>query len=134
MSKPVMSSEWAQDYGELWNATPETRKGTSDLTMVIRYRLSEGPDNRVAQLNIESGECVYAGPPRDGEKPDFVLTAKLDVWKQLAAGELGAKKAITLQRLKFQGPLVVALNHLGALEAALKMVGSVDGMTWDNAG
>jgi putative sterol carrier protein len=129
MSTAVITPAWAQGYRELWNSTPETREGTSDLTMVLRYRLAEDPDNRVVQFNIKDGECVYAGEP-GSEKPDFVLTAKLDVWKQLAEGAIGAKKAITMQKLKFQGPLVVALSHLSALEAALKMVGSVDAVTW----
>ncbi len=129
MGKALLSPEWIKEYGEHWNNTPATREGTSDLTMTIHYRLAEDHD-RVGEIEVKDGEVVYAGSPQEGKKPDFLLTAKLDTWKELAEGKVGAKKAITLQKLKFQGPLMVALSHIGALEEAMRIFGRVSDTEW----
>lgn len=130
MTKQLLSEEWIKEYAELWNETPATRDGTSDLTVSVVYRLAEDPDNRKAQINIKEGEVVYAGSTVD-DKPDFVLTAKTDIWRQFGDGKLRAQKAITLKKLKFDGPLMVALSHITALEAALRLFGSVTETEWN---
>ncbi|QHE73790.1 MULTISPECIES: SCP2 sterol-binding domain-containing protein [Rhodococcus] len=130
MTKQLLSEEWIKEYGELWNATPETTEGTSDLTVTIVYRVAEDTDNRRAQINVKNGEVVYAGAVQEDKEPDFTLTAKLDVWRQFADGKLRAQKAIMMKKLKFDGPLLVALSHLSGLEAALWLFGRVTETEW----
>ncbi len=119
-----------KEYGELWNQTPAATGGTADLTMAIVFQLEEDPDNRRAQVDIKEGHVVYAGLVQEPSNPDFVLTAKLDVWRQFADGKLRAQKAIMLKKLKFDGPLMVALSHLPGLEAALRLFGEVSDTEW----
>lgn len=130
MTKNILSEEWIKEYGALWNDTREIVDDTADLTMTVIYRLAEDPENRRAQIDVKDGEVVYAGSVRDDATPDFTLTAKIDVWQQLGAGKLGAKRAITMQKVKFQGPLTVALSHLSGLEGALRLFGRVSDTEW----
>lgn len=80
MPKQLLSEEWIKEYGELWNETKETREGTSDLTISVVYRIAEDSD-RQAQINVKDGEVVYAGAVQEDTEPDFLLTAKLDIWR-----------------------------------------------------
>lgn len=130
MTKQLLSEEWIREYGERWNETPGTREGTSDLTMTVVFRLAEDPDNRRAQVDVKDGEVIYAGSVQDGKDPDFTLTAKTDVWRQFADGKLRAQKAIMMKKLKFDGPMMVALSHLSGLEAALRLFGDVTDTDW----
>ncbi|AII11491.1 SCP2 sterol-binding domain-containing protein [Rhodococcus opacus] len=130
MTKKLLSEDWIKEYGELWNQAPETTGGTADLTITIIYRLAEDPDSRRAQLDIKEGIVVYAGAVQDDKTPDFVLTAKLDVWRQFADGKLRAQRALMMKKLKFDGPLMVALSHIPGLEAALGLFGRVTDTEW----
>lgn len=130
MTKQLLSEEWIREYGQLWNETPGTREGTSDLSMTVVFQLAEDPDNRRAQVDIKDGEVIYAGSVQDGKDPDFTLTAKTDVWRQFADGKLRAQKAIMMKKLKFDGPMMVALSHLSGLEAALRLFGDVTDTDW----
>lgn len=125
----VLSPEWMDEYGRLWNSTPATREGTSDLNMTIEYRLAED-DSRAAQLRVVAGEVVRTGPPEQGVKPDYLVTANLDVFRRLGANELVPSKAILSRKVKFKGPLNIAMAHLPALEEALRMFGRVKGTDW----
>ncbi|AII11431.1 SCP2 sterol-binding domain-containing protein [Rhodococcus opacus] len=129
MTTPVLSPEWMQTYGELWNNTEATRQGLKELSMVIEYRLAED-ESRAGQIQVVSGEVVRAGAPADGVKPEFVLTANTDIWQRLGKGELPASKAMVTRMVKFRGPMSVALAHLPSLEAAMKMMGQIDDTDW----
>lgn len=130
MPKLLLSQDWIKEYGDLWNQTPEATGGTSDLTMTIIFQLAEDPENRRAQLDVNHGHVVYAGPVKGDKEPDFVLTAKVDVWREFADGKLRAQKALMRKKLKFEGPLFVALGHLSGLEAGLKLFGAVSDTDW----
>ncbi|GAA5121983.1 SCP2 sterol-binding domain-containing protein [Haloechinothrix salitolerans] len=125
MATPVLSPEWMKSYAELWNETEATREGLKKLSMVIEYRLAED-EGRAGQIEVVEGEVVRAGAPADGVKPEYVLTAKADTWKRLGAGEIPAAKAMVTRKVKFRGPMSVALAHLPSLEAAMRMFGQID--------
>lgn len=125
----VLSPEWMQEYGKLWNATPATRDGTAELSMVIEYRLAED-GSRAGQFQVVNGSVTRAGEPVDGVKPDYVLTASTDVWRRLGSGELNPSRAIIGRKVKFRGPLNVAMAHLPALEEAMRMFGRVENTEW----
>jgi len=126
-TKKLFSPEWMQAYGELWNSEPATREGTADLSMTICYRLAEDTE-QAGMIRVRDGEVVEWGPPL--AEHDFLLTAKRDVWQDFGAGKLTAKRAIPMQKLKFQGNMMVALAHIGALEAAMKLIGKVPDTDW----
>lgn len=129
MATPVLSSEWMQSYATLWNSTEATRDGLKKLSMVIEYRLAED-EKRAGQIEVVNGEVVRAGAPAPGVKPEFVLTAGSDVWKRLGDGDLAAAKAMVTRKVKFRGPMAVAMAHLPSLEAAMRMFGQVEDTDW----
>jgi putative sterol carrier protein len=63
-------------------------------------------------------------------KPQFVLTATSEVWKRMGDGELPAAKAMVTRKVKFRGPMAVAMAHLPSLEAAMRMFGQVEDTDW----
>lgn len=96
--------------------------------MVIEYRLAE---TRAAQVRSRWSSARSSGrAPADGVKPEFVLTANTDTWQRLGRGELPASKAMVTRKVKFRGPMSVALANLPSLEAAMKMMGQIDGTDW----
>lgn len=118
-----------QAYAGLWNSTDATREGLKKLSMVIEYRLAED-EKRAGQIEVVNGEVVRAGEPAPGVKPEFVLTAGSDVWKRLGDGDLAAAKAMVTRKVKFRGPMAVAMAHLPSLEAAMRMFGQVEDTDW----
>jgi putative sterol carrier protein len=129
MATPVLSPEWMQAYAELWNSTEATRSGLKKLSMVIEYRLAED-EGRAGQVEVVNGEVVRAGGPADGVKPEYLLTAKADTWQRLGSGELPAAQAMVTRKVKFRGPMSVAMAHLSSLEAAMRMIGQIDDTDW----
>lgn len=129
MSKAVLSEEWMQDYAKLWNETPETREGLSKLSMLIEYRLSDDT-SRAGQIEVVNGEVVSSGAPAPGRKPEYVLTATAADWKRLGHGELATAKAMVTRKVKFRGPMAVAMAHLPSLEAAMHIFGRVEDTDW----
>lgn len=129
MPKKILSPEWMEDYAKLWNATPQTREGTAKLSMVIEYRLAED-ESRAGQFEVVNGSAVRAGAPVDGIKPNYVVTGSLENFKRIADGDLDPSRAILSRKVKFKGPLNVAMSHLGALEEALRMFGRVEDAVW----
>jgi len=129
MPIPAFSAEWMQLYGELWNETPLTREGTAKLDMTIEYRLAED-ESRAGQFEIVKGQCVRAGEPIPGSKPTYMITASAEAWKALGSGELHPTKAILGRKVKFKGPMNVAMRHLPSLEEAMRLVGRVQDTDW----
>ncbi|MFC7655280.1 SCP2 sterol-binding domain-containing protein [Pseudonocardia benzenivorans] len=84
---------------------------------------------RVADRD-QAGEAVYGGEPIPDRKPDFVLTAASAVWRRVAAGEISAANAIMTRKIKFVGPVKVAMSHMPVLSTGLRLVGEVDGLVW----
>ena len=125
----LMSPDWAHAYRDLWNGSAEIRQGAKELTMLIEWRVQDAND-QVSQLEITDGEAVYGGVQIDGRKPDFVLTATASVWDRVADGELGVANAIATRKIKFVGPIKVAMANMAVLSAGLRLVGEVDGLVW----
>jgi putative sterol carrier protein len=125
----LMSPEWARAYRDLWNDSAEIRQGAKELSMLIEWRVQDA-DDQVSQLEITDGEAVYGGVQIDGRKPDFVLTATASVWHRVADGELGIANAIATRKIKFVGPIKVAMANMAVLGAGLRLVGQVDGLVW----
>lgn len=92
----------------------------------------EGSGRSRRQIDIKQGEAVYGGAPLPERKPDFILTATTAVWKEVATGEISAGNAIMTRKIKFVGPVKVAMSHMPALSRGLTLAGEVDGLEWDN--
>jgi putative sterol carrier protein len=129
MGKALLSDEWMQDYARLWNETPVITEGLAKLSMLIEYRLAEDP-SRAGQVEVVNGEIVRSGAPAPGRKPEYVLTAKAEDWKRLGDGDLPAAKAMVTRKVKFRGPMAVAMAHLPSLEAAMQTFGKVEDTDW----
>jgi putative sterol carrier protein len=52
------------------------------------------------------------------------------VWRRVSEGELGVSSAIATRKIKFVGPIKVAMAHMAVLSAGLRLVGQVDGLVW----
>lgn len=126
-----LSTEWAEAYRNLWNTTSTTREGAKDLDMLIEWRIA-GEDGRSAQIDIKQGEAVYGGSRLPDRRPDFVLTATTAVWRRVANGEISAGSAIMTRKIKFVGPVKVAMAHMPVLSRGLTLAGDVDGLEWDD--
>lgn len=129
MAKALLSAEWMEEYAELWNATPATREGLAKLSMLIEYRLTED-ETRAGQIEVVHGEVVASGAPEPGRRPDYLLAATVEDWRKLGAGEIPIAKAMVTRRIKFRGPMAVAMAHLTSLEAGLLMFGQVQDTDW----
>ncbi len=125
----LMSPEWARAYRDLWNDSAEIRQGAKELSMLIEWRVQDAND-QVSQLEITDGEAVYGGVQIEGRKPDFVLTATASVWHRVADGELSIANAIATRKIKFVGPVKVAMANMAVLGAGLRLLGQVDGLVW----
>lgn len=125
VAKRVLSPEWLEDYAGLWNSTPETRDGLSELSMLIEFRLLED-ESRAGQVDVVNGEIRRFGQPAAEREADYVLTAKTDDWRKLGAGELATAKAMVTRKVRFKGPLAEAMAHLTSLNAAMLLFGKID--------
>ncbi|AAC06410.1 SCP2 sterol-binding domain-containing protein [Aquifex aeolicus] len=141
-AKPVfMDAEWAKQFCEVWNNTPELveKLGKSESwtevpeRKLFLYRKDCGPEKQI-QLTIknENGRavCVYGGWKKDEKTDnDFLMYADTKRWLEMGRKEYGPMKAMLFGRLKFEGPRFVAMKNMGPFEAFLDKIDEVEADT-----
>jgi putative sterol carrier protein len=109
----LRSAEYLQKIMEVSNADEKYRqmaKGQNEsYTLVLEAEPGKGVQEPVIiGFNVKDGEFVEIW---EGRKPTlFTLSAPYGVWVDILRGKLGATKAITMRRLKSQGPFLQLLK------------------------
>jgi putative sterol carrier protein len=109
----VGSMEYMREVMERSNADEKYRKmakGQNEAyTLVLQAELKKGiPEPVVVGFDCKDGEFVEVW---QGQRPTtFTLSAPYGVWVEILRGKLGPTKAITMRRLKTQGPFLQLLK------------------------
>ena len=107
------SMEYMQRVMERSNADENYRrlaKGQNETyTLVLQAEPKKGvPESMVVGFDCQDGEFVEVW---QGQRPTvFTLSAPYGVWVDILRGKLGPTKAITMRRLKTQGPFLQLLK------------------------
>jgi putative sterol carrier protein len=142
-SPTMMSPEWAQQMCGAWNADPiltgklvetgwvKNDKGRGFKAMQIHRSDCEGSARIELRVSQKDGKamCVYGGKaesPLD-TRVDYAMWAETSRWVEMGEGEYGPMRAIFLQRLGFEGPMMEAMGNMGPFESFLLLVGKVPG-------
>lgn len=109
----VGSVEYMREVMERSNADEKYRKmakGQNETyTLVLQAEPKKGiPEHLVVGFDCKDGEFVEVW---QGQRPTvFTLSAPYGVWVEILRGKLGPTKAITMRRLKTQGPFLQLLK------------------------
>jgi putative sterol carrier protein len=139
----MMAAEWAQQMCNAWNADAtltgklvesewiRNDKGRGYKAMQI-YR-ADCADSARIELRVSEKDgkavCVYGGKADStlDTRVDYVMWAETARWIEMGKGEYGPMKAMFLQRLGFNGPMMEAMGNMGPFESFLLLVGKVPG-------
>lgn len=140
----LMSPQWAGDFCQAWNHTPELTKGLSGewlhddkgrgYKVVQMYRDDCGASSAV-ELKIvpKDGQawCSYGGKPQTPAdfSVDFLMHASTANWESMGRGDPGPMWAMVSGKLQFQGPRLVAMRAIKPFASFLLMLGKVPGST-----
>ena len=142
----LMSPGWAEAACQAWNAEPAL---TDELVKsgwagndakrgfkVIQIYRSDCADSPRVELRIaeRSGKarCTYGGKLETAKldaSADYLMYAETARWEEMGRGEYGAMRAMALNRLQFDGPVLEAMRNMGPFENFLLLVGKVPGGT-----
>ncbi len=120
-----MDEGWIQKYMEEYNKDQELINSLKDFSALVEMGILDG-DKRSFFYLVENGKGVKASltNPTD-KKPDFRIFAKIDTWRKIAEGKTGVKSAIITRKIKFEGPMSVAMKYMRGLTGALTTFGKV---------
>ncbi|EFK07599.1 SCP-2 sterol transfer family protein [delta proteobacterium NaphS2] len=124
----MLSEGWIKLYMEAWNGDESLVQSLAPLSGVVEYGIL-GTDHPHVQIEVKDGKILSAGKKGDKEA-DFVLESKADMWKKIAMGKQGVKTALVTKKIKFKGPLSLAMKLIGGLTNSLLLFGKVD-TDWD---
>ena len=139
----LMTPEWAQEMCKAWNADPvlttklvesgwvrnDRKRGFKSMQI---YR-SDCADSARIELRVVEKDgkatCAYGGKAETvlDTSVDYVMFAETGRWIEMGKGEYGPMKAMFLQRLGFDGPMMEAMGNMGPFESFLLLVGKVPG-------
>jgi putative sterol carrier protein len=139
----MMSPDWAQQMCTAWNADPiltrklvetgwiKNDKGRGFKAMQIYRSDCEGSPHIELRVSAKDGKamCVYGGKVNStlDTRVDYVMWAETARWIEMGKGEYGPMRAMFLQRLGFDGPMMEAMGNMGPFENFLLLVGKVPG-------
>lgn len=107
------SLEYMQRVQELSNADEEYQRLAAgqfeSYTLVLEAETGKGVSNPViVGFDCQDGKVVELW---EGQRPTtFTLSAPYGVWVEILTGKMGPTKAITMRRLKTQGPFLQLLK------------------------
>ena len=146
LAAPVlMSGDWAKEACEAWNKDAvltdklvesgwmKNDKGRGFKVMEIyRSDCGEAPTVEL-RIALKDGKamCVYGGKPETKVNldADYVMKAETVRWVEMGKGEYGPMRAMFLNRLVFEGPMMEAMGNMAPFENFLLLVGKVPGDT-----
>ncbi|RMA96160.1 SCP2 sterol-binding domain-containing protein [Hydrogenothermus marinus] len=133
-----MSPEYAKEFCDLWNKTPELTEGLAKWAKNIKegkeyrsiqfYRSDCGGPEKAVEVHIipKDGKaiCVYGGKAVD-PNPDFQMYATDENWNSLARGEFGFMGMGIMSKMTFKGSKWEAMQNMGPFKAFLLNLGKV---------
>ena len=128
MAEKLLSESWIKLYMEVWNGDESLVQSLAPLSGVVEYGIL-GTDQPHVQIEVKDGRILSAGEKGDKEA-DFVLESKAEMWKKIAMGKQGVKSALVTKKIKFKGPLSLAMKLIGGLTNSVLLFGKVD-TDWD---
>lgn len=123
-----MSESSNTQYQALFDSIPQTGLKCDVLFVVIRNRLHEEQEyvkrlRVVFQFNIMKNQqhaatwtCdtktslegdIYRAPPKEGIKPDCILTVDDDDWVRIMVGKLNPQRAFMMSKFKIKGNIML---------------------------
>ncbi len=137
-AKPkFMDEEYAKQFCELWNKTPElteglahwsTKVGEKGYRIIRFYRQDCGGPEKAIELHIAPKDgkaiCIYGGKATN-EKADFLMFATDKNWKSLANGEFGFMGMGIMTKMTFEGSKIEAMRNMGPFKTFLKNLNKV---------
>ena len=73
--------------------------------------------------------CTYGGKVETAKLDsgmDYVMHAESKRWQEMGKGEYGPMRAMMFGRLKFDGPMLEAMNNMGPFENFLLIGGKMN--------
>jgi len=128
MAEKLLSEGWIKLYMEAWNGDVSLVQSLVPLSGVVEYGIL-GSDQPHVQVEVKDGKVLSAGK-KEGKEAGFVLEAKAEMWKKIAMGKQGVKTALMTKKIKFKGPLSLAMKLIGGLTNSLLLFGKID-TDWD---
>jgi putative sterol carrier protein len=142
----LLSPEWAAQICAAWNQDPVLTQelvkskwvgndGGHGYKAIQIYRndceQSAWVELQIAQKG-ELAQCVYGGKLKTTKLTsgvDYVMNASTKAWVEMGKGEYGPMKAMMTTRLRFNGPMIEAMNNMAPFENFLLLVGKVEADT-----
>lgn len=136
----LMSPQWAADFCQAWNHTPELATGLAGEWLhddngrgykVIQLYRSDCGKGSLVELKIvpRDGQaaCVYGGVPQSAADfgYDFEMHASTENWQAMGRGDPTPMWAMMSGKLAFQGPKMVAMRAMKPFASFLLLVGKV---------
>ena len=128
MAEKLLSEGWIKLYMEAWNGDESLIQSLIPLSGVIEFGIL-GTDYPHVQLEVKDGKILSAGKKEEKEG-DFILESKAEMWKKIGMGKQGVKTALMTKKIKFKGPLSLAMKLIGGLSNSLLLFGKID-TDWD---
>lgn len=124
MAAPFPSQAWADQLEEILNNSATYRSAAQtwegDLFLAL-----EGDGG--LYLDLWHGVCREATyvTDRTGQKAAYTITATMENWRKVLAGQLDPMQGIMSRQLKMEGNLVKLMQHLKAAQELVKCAAQV---------
>ncbi|MEZ4736162.1 MAG: SCP2 sterol-binding domain-containing protein [Caldilineaceae bacterium] len=124
MAAPFPSQAWADQYQQILNASDTyqsaAQRWEGDVLLVI-----EG--DGALYLDLWHGACREATYLTDsqGKRADYIITATMDNWRKVLAGEIEPVQGMMTRQLRLDGNLMKLMQYLKAAQELVKCAAQV---------
>lgn len=124
MAAPFPSQAWADQLKQVLNDSETYRSAAHNWEGDLFLAL-EG--NGGLYLDLWHGVCREATYLTDGagKKAAYTITANMESWRKVLAGQLEPMQGIMTRQLKMEGNLVKLMQHLKAAQELVKCAAQV---------
>lgn len=119
MAAPFPSQAWADQFKDVLNNSVPYRSAAQSWEGDLFLAL-EGAGG--LYLDLWHGVCREATYLTDhaGQKAAYTITATMESWRKVLAGQLDPMQGIMSRQLKMEGNLVKLMQHLKAAQELVK--------------
>jgi len=124
MAAPFPSQAWADQFKEVLNSS--TTYGSAAQNWEGDLFLALEGDGGL-YLDLWHGVCREATyvTDRTAQKAAYTITATMESWRKVLAGQLDPMQGIMSRQLKMEGNLVKLMQHLKAAQELVKCAAQV---------
>jgi putative sterol carrier protein len=129
MKQKAFSNEWAQLYKEKINSNNEFKNLATSWSDSLILETSEEKEKVGVLLVLKNGECTLAkiADQNDYDNTNYVINAKIDVWRNLLEGKVDPVMAIMQKKLILvKGSLTNLLKYVNAAKELLKTAKQIE--------